>query len=63
MQNVSCKIGAWRVVPIVNVGADAYIGPYSSFNLQFIALLREDDNVTFLCPHKKVTKESGWGMC
>jgi len=19
--------------------------------------------VTFLCPHKKVTKESGWGMC
>ena len=30
------------------------------FKLQFVVLMT---GVTFLCPHKKVTKESGWGMC
>ena len=29
--------------------------------MQFVELFQNDEGVTFLCPHKKVTKESGIG--
>ena len=37
-------------------------GEQSRLNkLQFSNLFQNDEGVTFLCPHKKVTKESGIG--